>query len=124
MSKHYIHQHVIACDLDGTLIPYVDDGYYHHYFFCDPVPIMADRVRKWLSEGHTVMIFTARLAFENINKAHFQRELGKWTTLHFGVELEGTCTKHPFFLEFWDDRAIAVEVNTGKRLSNNSRMED
>lgn len=122
MNAHYVPMTVLAIDLDGTLIPYSHENY-HHLYFPDPVPAMAERVVRWIEEGHEVVIFTSRLAFKNIDRARFELELAVWSKRHFGKELTATCIKEPSFKEIWDDRAVAVEQDTGRRLSNNSKLE-
>lgn len=39
-----------------------------------------------------------------------------WTLEHFGVKLPVTNAKDFGMVELWDDRAIQVEFNTGRRM--------
>ena len=49
----------IGVDLDGTLAQY--DGFKGCTVIGDPVQVMLARVKKWISEGIEVRIFTARV---------------------------------------------------------------
>lgn len=100
----------IGVDLDGTLAEFgVWKG---HRFIGDPIKPMVDRVKKWLDEGKTVKIMTAR-AFaateEDLN------EIRAWCREHIGQELDITNVKDYGMYELWDDRAIQVITNTGRR---------
>lgn len=97
----------IAVDLDGTLAVYDGMG----KPIGEPVPAMAFRVRKWLSEGKTVKIFTARAAAPELIP-----EVEDWSLKHFGVILPVTNEKDFGMIELWDDRAIQIEFNTGRRM--------
>lgn len=116
----------IGVDLDGTLAHY--DGWVHETHIGDPIPIMANRVRAWLADGRDVRIFTARadggdvaVAMGNPAGEAFrdvQRIIGiiqDWTEQHFGVRLPVTNKKDYGMVELWDDRAVQVVPNTGRR---------
>lgn len=102
----------IAVDLDGTL------AYHRTWGGLDvigaPIPLMVERVKKWIAEGYIVKIFTARLAQDPDGVA--DRAIRAWTKEHIGTELEPTCIKHIEFVEFWDDRGIQIIPNTGKTV--------
>lgn len=53
----------IGVDLDGTLAHY--DTWEKWNVFGPPIRLMVNRVRKWLDEGKTVKIFTARVTVYN-----------------------------------------------------------
>jgi hypothetical protein len=72
---------------------------------------MAFRVRKWLADGKDVRIFTARATV-----AEQVAPVQAWTLLHFGAVLPVVCAKDFGMVELWDDRAIQVEPNTGRRM--------
>lgn len=75
---------------------------------------MALRVKKWLDEGRDVRIFTARASVpEQVPYVH------AWCKKHFGRELPVTNVKDFAMKELWDDRAIQVIMNTGKRADGN-----
>lgn len=112
MSKH---DGWIGVDLDGTLAHY--DGWKGVDHVGDPIPAMADRVRTWLAMGQPVKIFTARVGRQR-NKADAEvarKYIQGWCLKHFNHKLEVTCEKDFAMIELWDDRAIQVEKNTGKR---------
>lgn len=100
----------IYVDLDGTLAEY--GGWKGPEHIGKPIPAMMDRVRQWIREGQTVKIFTARATVpEQIPP------IKSWLAL-VGLEgLEVTCVKGFDGVEFWDDRAVRVEMNTGRVLS-------
>lgn len=106
---------IIAVDLDGTLATY--DKWVALTHIGDPVPAMIDRVKQMLRDGYRVKIFTARCyGLNHEKKREFEAAIHRWTMKHIGVSLEATCMKEPLMIEFWDDRAIAVEKNTGRAL--------
>lgn len=112
----------IGVDLDGTLAHYSgwNDG-----AIGEPVPAMLRRVEDWLAMGCDVRIFTARVAATGKRKAtgeidsqefaDAQRSLIQdWTHNHLGVRMQVTAVKDFECVELWDDRAVRVEVNTGR----------
>jgi hypothetical protein len=110
----------IAVDLDRTLAYQEPGAPYDHQAIGDPVPEMARRVAAWLEEGMPVVIFTARLWTDGTPERSLQAAqallaIQRWTLKHFGVVLPVTCVKDPGMLEIWDDRAVQVVPNTGRR---------
>ena len=98
----------IGVDLDGTLAEY--GGWIGPNNIGEPVPKMLARVKKWLSEGKDVRIFTAR--------AYIPEQVPPvkaWTKKWLGVELEVTNVKDFAMIELWNDRAIQIITNTGLR---------
>ena len=100
----------IGVDFDGTLA--------HHKrgdkgpgAAGEPVKPMLDRVLKWLDKGKTVKIFTARA----INKDGIDL-VKKWLKKHGLPDLEVTNVKDPGMEKLWDDKAVGVRRNTGKRI--------
>lgn len=75
---------------------------------------MLDRVKKWLAEGKEVTIFTARA--NNGPKAI--KHIKAWLRLVGLPDLPITNIKEHDFDEFWDDRAVTVERNTGIKLTH------
>lgn len=118
----------IAVDFDGTLSVYKG---WNGDELGPPVPIMVERVKRWLAEGTNVKIFTARVgcsgltsdvAHDNNEFAEHQRKIiTAWCIEHIGVPLEVTATKDFAMLELWDDRAVQVEMNTGKIVGHSTR---
>ena len=99
----------IGVDLDGTLAEY--GGWQGPDHVGNPVPAMAFRVRKWLADGRDVRIVTARAGVpEQVAVVE------EWTERHFGQRLVVTDRKDFGMIELWDDRAVQVEPNTGRRM--------
>lgn len=109
---------IIAVDFDGTLVEY-------HSFqgigvYGPPIQIMIDRVKKWIAEGHAVVIFTSRVYEHKRNYiANEEHKMIKhWLAVQGLGDLPVTSSKWPQFNEIWDDRAITVERNTGRILTS------
>lgn len=115
----------ILVDLDGTLAEY---GPWNNGEIGRPVPLMLERVKKWLEHGEDVRIFTARVGFgEGYSEAsgrsddaffiNEQRQLIEtWCLKHIGQILPVTAIKTFATKEIWDDLAVSIETNTGRRL--------
>jgi hypothetical protein len=107
----------IGVDLDGTL------AYYDHWrgigHIGPPVPAMLERVVRWVEQGLDVRIFTARVGpgRNDMDAADAEYAIREWCREHLGAELAVTCVKDLDMLELWDDRAVAVEPNTGRPLN-------
>ena len=98
----------VGVDLDGTLAIY---GGWNGGEIGEPIPAMASRVRNWLADGKDVRIFTARASVPELIQA-----VQDWCEKHFGVRLPVTNVKDFAMGELWDDRAVQVEPNTGRRV--------
>lgn len=109
----------IGVDLDGTLAVYEEWRGPAH--IGPPIPIMVERVKRWLAAGNEVRIFTARASHPEESKVAIPA-IKAWCLKHIGVELEVTCVKHYSMIEYWDDRAVAVESNSGEVLGGASRI--
>ena len=122
----------IGVDLDGTLAHY--DGWKNTFHIGEPIPAMANRVKRWLAEGREVRIFTARVDggsvcaglipefSESIVSIYEQTDLiikmiQDWTEKHFGQRLRVTCRKDYGMVELWDDRCVQVSPNTGQTIA-------
>lgn len=105
---------MIAVDLDCTLARY-ESGMAQRGEIGAPIEPMVMRVKTWLNAGLQVVIFTARVSIDPDGK--IAEQIGDWTEEHIGVRLHATCEKTFGMQEYWDDRAITVEKNTGKRLT-------
>jgi hypothetical protein len=108
----------IGVDLDGTLA--LHSGWVNELHIGPPIMMMALRVRGWLAEGKTVKIFTARVS-NNRGKAAssiavIRNTIQDWTEIHLGARLEVVCEKDYAMVELWDDRAVQVIPNTGRRV--------
>lgn len=112
----------IGVDLDGTLAEY--GKLVAITVIGKPIPLMVDRVKNWIQEGKTVKIFTARaddsakcaLDGSPYDVQEVIELIQDWCEKHIGVRLEVTNKKDYLMLEIWDDRAIQVEMNTGRRI--------
>lgn len=98
----------VGVDLDGTLARYTDwKGKYH---VGAPIPKMVRRVKRWLSQGKKVKVLTARAA----DKASVPA-VKRWLRQHGMEGVEVTNEKDPYMTRLWDDKAVAVQTNTGDR---------
>lgn len=113
----------IGVDLDGTLAHY--DGWRGVEHIGEPIPAMLERVKKWLAEGKDVRIFTARVCSGDASLADAKTRDDYWDTKwaieswckhHVGRVLPITHKKDYAMIELWDDRAVQVEPNTGRRV--------
>ena len=105
----------VGVDLDGTLAIYPSrfDG------IGPPIIPMQTRVLRWLVKGVDVRIFTARAnKAKNNNYDYDMAEIKAWCVKHLGQELPVTCEKDFMMVQLWDDRAIQVIPNTGRRVDN------
>jgi len=101
----------IGVDLDGTLAFY--DTWRGTEHIGAPIPAMVERVKLWLHMGKTVKIVTARVA-DGDPKAIAAIQV--WCRNHLGQVLPVTNAKDFGMIELWDDRAVQVEQNTGRRM--------
>lgn len=111
----------IGVDLDGTLAEF-------HEWSLEigkPIPVMMERVKRWLAAGIEVRIVTARVGKAEPGRVsdtpekieEIRRIIEDWCEKHIGVRLKVTNEKDYAMLELWDDRAVRVETNTGRILS-------
>jgi hypothetical protein len=106
------HDGWIGVDLDGTIAKYTE--FTGETQIGKPVPLMVERVKKWLKQGKDVRIFTARVANADDKEAVTQA-IKMWCVTHIGKALPVTCKKDHKMIELWDDRAVQVIPNTGER---------
>lgn len=115
MSKRHVSKWY-GVDLDGTLAEY--HGWNPE--IGQPIPKMVKRVKKWLEEGKDVRIFTARVSrFTDTTDSHIfevRKKIETWSKEHLGIILPITNVKEHGLVELWDDRAVQVIKNTGKRV--------
>lgn len=104
----------IGVDLDGTLAVY--DHWRGPEHIGAPIPPMVARVKAWLAAGRAVRIFTARVGGTPDEAAAARGPIQRWCMEHIGVMLPITATKDYGMIEIWDDRAVQVECNTGRRM--------
>lgn len=114
----------IGVDLDGTLA--------HHDRGAGvgsvgaPVPLMVARVRAWLAAGRQVRIVTARACGQAglVDQREQVAMVRAWCLLHLGQALEVTASKDFDMVELWDDRAHAVQTNTGRVRPHGAWVDD
>jgi len=100
----------VGFDLDGTLAVYKHGGHSVDHIGA-PVGPIVELARKYLASGMKVKIFTARATDPN---PKVLPAIQAWCKQHLGQVVEVTCSKDYSMLAFYDDRAIAVEPNTGR----------
>src|SRR5208337_2073304 len=86
----------IGVDLDGTLATYgkwSDD-------IGEPIGPMVSKVKRWISEGKEVRIFTARGSLKE-DKYIQLIKIHEWVKKHIGVPLEVTCQKDPSMIRLY-----------------------
>lgn len=106
----------IGVDLDGTLASYDCNAVWKGADDIGaPVQSMVERVRHWIDNGVTVKIMTARAA-PGRDREMYVRPVIEWCRRHIGFDLEVTAYKDGGMIELWDDRAVQVEPNTGRRM--------
>jgi hypothetical protein len=121
----------IGVDLDGTLAFY--DQWVAIAVIGDPIPKMVERVKRWIAEGRTVKIMTARVSGSwpkecLVTGLKWERQavgavIMAWTKKHIGEYLAVTHEKDFKMIELWDDRTIQVIPNTGMTLSEEFEAE-
>lgn len=101
----------VGVDMDGTLAVY--DGWKGIDHIGEPIPAMVEYVQGLIESGIDVRIFTARCQ-------EGQRAIDTitvWCLRNIGYVLPVTATKDFGMVFLVDDRAVAVEKNTGKFLN-------
>ncbi len=133
----------IGVDFDGTLAQY--DKWVHADHAGAPIPLMVERVKRWLAEGQEVRIFTARIyplwyipagaapehcellpgvatSRERVRESAVAvRCIKRFCLEHIGVDLTITNVKDYGMIELWDDRAVQVVANTGEAVGTSTR---
>jgi len=104
----------IGVDLDGTLAR--DLGSARWDEIGSPIEPMLMRVKRWIAEGHTVKIFTARASSPRQVVA-----IKKWLVSCGLPDLEVTNVKDQRMIELWDDRCVQVTTNLGEPVSKKAK---
>jgi hypothetical protein len=99
----------IGVDLDGTLAR--DLGSARGDEIGSPIEPMLARVQKWIAEGRTVKIFTARASSPRQVAA-----IKEWLASCGLPDLEVTNVKDRHMIELWDDRCVQVTTNLGEPI--------
>lgn len=106
---------VIYLDLDKTLAEY--ESKWRAQRIGPIIPKMLDNVKKWLSKGYKVVIFSARLSHSG---GDLEKQIKMIQTFlrENGLEnLDMTCIKKTEATHFIDDKAYHCVPNTGEILN-------
>ena len=107
----------IGVDFDGTLVTRVEwTDKFEDKRIGEPIWPMINRVKRWIREGKQVRIVTARVARGFDPTAKHWMDVRNWTFAMLGQHLPVTSEKDPYMVELWDDRAIQLEPDTGRRV--------
>lgn len=98
----------IGIDLDGTLAYYETVPGRGLGEIGDPIPMMLEKVKRFINVGHKVKIFTARAAHPEQIPI-----IKEWLKKHGLGDLEITNVKDAGMKVLYDDRAIQVVRNVG-----------
>jgi hypothetical protein len=105
-------------DLDGTLAHYPPSAGAE---IGAPIQPMVSRVKRWLADGQTVKIMTARVAqLHGEELSSTIKAIQSWCLQYIGRALPVTCSKDRGMLELWDDRARQVDFNMGTPTCGNN----
>jgi len=104
----------VGCDLDGTLAHF-SDPWLGELHIGDPVPKMVKRIKKLLSKGVNVKIFTARANSQN---PEVIKAIQEWTERHLGKRLDVTASKDYNCIYYFDDLAHQTIPNTGMTIND------
>jgi hypothetical protein len=115
LGKDYIAPWV-GFDLDRTLAVYKDFVSPEH--IGEPIPAMVELLQAYLMEGWQVKIFTARVSDPNPrNRLMTIDAIERWCLANIGRVLPVTCIKDFGCVRIYDDRAVQVEPNTGRIIT-------
>lgn len=105
----------VGFDLDGTLAEY--DGWKGIDHIGKPIPAMLVLAYVLHKFGRKIKILTARVApRDGDSGAKARKYIEEWCAKHLGFIPEVTHVKDASMVALFDDRACAVEQNTGKVL--------
>jgi hypothetical protein len=108
--------YTIGVDFDRTLAYYNPE---QGQVLGEPIPAMLARVKDWIKDGKTVVIFTKRAA-----RSDQIPLIQEWCVKHGLPRLAVTNVKLPELKEIWDDISISVEKNTGAFLDANNGQDN
>lgn len=105
-------------DFDGVLAKF--DKWRGPEHLGEPVPEMVSKVKKWVSEGSRVVIYTARMTpgveFGQINNIEKTKSaIENWCYDHIGYVLPITNIKS-YADVYYDDKCSRIIPNTGLTL--------
>jgi FMN phosphatase YigB (HAD superfamily) len=108
----------IGFDFDGTLVTYNKARKYDPANVGTPIYSMVDLLKEYLAKNWKVKIFTARADENDPNHEKAIEALEAWCIKYIGQKLEITNKKDYALIKFYDDRAIQVEMNTGRIIKD------
>jgi hypothetical protein len=113
----------IACGLDRTLAYY--DGWRGPLHIGHPIPAMVRCLQEHLKKGEHVTIFSSRIKDDEktgIKAEQVIKAIGDWTEANVGARLDATNVKLHTFDRIYDNIAVQVVPNTGKRVQFKKEM--
>lgn len=111
----------VGFDFDGTLAEY--HGFSREGALGRPIPATVKLLQKHFYEGDRVKIFSARVTTDTENPDDAEMWRGRiedWCHQHLGFAPEVTNVKDHHCRMLYDDRAVQVEINTGRILGDPS----
>lgn len=110
-------RNIVAFDLDGTLAQSIGNDYKDPAHIGPPIAPMVAALCKCLKAGYDVVIFTARVDPQRPEyAAAATAAIKRWCLRHIGREFPVTAIKSFQMVAFYDDKAIQIVPNTGKRV--------
>lgn len=109
----------IGFDLDGTLA-ISEPGASIEEPIGAPIKPIVDLLKDYIDRGWSVKILTARMHTPRqtiMQRRAIHEEIAEWCQKHIGVIIPITHEKGRRMKRLYDDRAVAVERNTGKIVS-------
>lgn len=107
----------IACDFDRTLSYYYGKESFNCYKFGPPIISMLNRIKHYLSEGHEIIIFTARTSphpkIKEWNEEKVRIAIQDWLEENGLPRLSVTHLKTNDIDVFLDDKAVGILANNG-----------
>ena len=106
----------IGFDIDGTLAIDLPNRS-NDTEIGEPIQPMVDKARELINQGKDVRIFSARAFQPDLYlRTDVYHAIRKWCIKHIGRPLPIVYYKDHNLDWYYDDKAIAVEYNTGKIL--------
>jgi phosphoribosylamine--glycine ligase len=96
-------------DLDGTLAKYDGD----REEIGEPIPLMVNRVKRWIADGQEVRVLTARAERHPEFRPDQIAKVHDWVKKNIGYPLHVTAQKDYEMKTLFDDRVKEVEEGTG-----------
>jgi hypothetical protein len=105
----------VGFDFDGTIATH--DNWIGEFEFGDPIPCMIAHIKSILAQGFIVKIVTARMSEPELAD-RMRTAIQDWLEKQGLPRLEVTNAKDYMMLCLYDDRAVAVETNTGRIIGH------